>query len=268
MPSGYDPDSFLNDRGRDEMRKVLEKSIYLRDFLWGYFVAKFNEIEHKIPEFIEKWKKDIFDVIDTIKNQNLRSGYRRDLKDRIFRFLNPKNCFHGDQNGIVSNHENSSYNSLTNFDTMVGRGGRLLREAFLLYSIVELPSLAPNVLEALVRLRFSIDRFDSLRDGIVDSFNMGNLESFIYELKHRENEDAWKDVAGAAGCFSSFILEKEESFVESMWNSVADRHMSNFYRDNDVKCAKLDCCRNLDDSNWQRLKALKVSFLESRRKII
>ncbi|MDR1390921.1 MAG: DNA primase [Holosporales bacterium] len=240
-----DPDSFLRAHSKSEMEKLLSESDYLVDFLWKHFLKTFNTIERKTPEKIAKWKTEIFEYVGKIQNSDIKKLYQKEISNRIFNFLNVSNN--------LTNKKNFS-KTQTDSSFFVDKNKKmLLREAVVLYIILERKSIISRVVEKLATVEFLDGNFEKLRSYIVQryefvDFNAPELQDVIGSVKSL--------VAGYCSCKSL-----DDTEVLNLWHTVFDHGIFKNRQIEDFEIAKSECRDKLTASTWNRLKALKIDSL-------
>ena len=73
MPDGCDPDDIIQNQGAGEMKRILNKSVSLPDYLWSLGNAK---ISVNTPEQLAKLEKHFTDLSFSITDKNISSNYR------------------------------------------------------------------------------------------------------------------------------------------------------------------------------------------------
>jgi DNA primase len=235
LPQNSDPDSYIRDNSKREMELLLSKSIYMIDFCWDHFLDLYYQIETKIPEYIARWKQNVLAKLDIINNTELKNMYMREIKDRMYKFLK-KNNF---PNTSVQDNNQYSVNK---------KNSSLIREAILLYTILENESIFPYVSEKLSSISFSTQSFSAICDSLLQ--NDGDQSTIDR-----------RSVAFAAK-FCNFSSATTENIL-AFWNSVFYQHVCKVKCDDDIKSAKADFLReNTNKGLWERLKALKLDSLK------
>lgn len=246
-----DPDTFLLKNGSDAMSQKLKRSEYLIDFLWKHFTDQFDMIENKIPEFIEKWKMEIMQTLENIENIGIRKTYKLDIKNRIFKFL--------------YNTRKESTSPTIGVNVVENANNKLLREAFLLYTLIRRPVIIQNVIEELSRIQFENKQFTCIRDFLIENSDIDSTELMERKLMMGDLSLCFREICSLSGVLDHSV-EIETSQLEFLWKEVFEKHMVDFVGNNEIKAAKLECQYNMNDSSWKRLRALKIDFIRTRKK--
>jgi DNA primase len=246
LPENEDPDSFLRCNSREEMSKLLAKSVQLVDFIWDYFVGELDKIKQKTPEKISEWKKNIFLHIDSIDDLDIKMLYRTEIISRINTILKTKT------NDSVFFKKLSKMNFNIDMKEKI-----LLREAILLYILTMRQSIIFFVIEELSGIEFSNDSFRRLKDCIIKASDGKGLN-----VEKCQDEIAYVTSVAAKHCD---LVNMDDGAILELWKNVFEFGYSKKLHTKDLISAKQECSNALSDSTWTRLKALKIEQL-SRNK--
>lgn len=257
LPEGDDPDSFLKNNSTNDMRYLLDNPKHMIDFLWDYFVGQYDLMEIKTPENIAKWKKDIGERIMTISNRDIRKLYIDDIKERIYNFLHRKKN---------NNYKNFTRNHIVNdIKVEIDRENKeLLREAFLLYTLIKKPSIMSYIVERLSNIEFQNKRWQKVCDSIIEKTQfLDDIPQTPFSLDDEFEEDL-KEIEK----FSEKLCKIDECMTDEdivgLWDDVYDIHMSRKMSLMDLREARVDFENNdLNEDKWRRLRALKMKFLDN-----
>lgn len=247
LPDNHDPDSFLNANPADSMDKLLNNSLYLIDFLWEYHISEFDYIENKTPEHIASWKKNIIDNLSIIKNPELLKMYTQEIKDRIYVFIKrerSKKFVKSDRKTLISQNE----------FPVNKKNNALLREAILLYTVVRYRDVLLEVSDRLSYITFSDQQMNELRDCLLCETEID--DKFTKTLEN---------LSKLAGRYCDFGDSESVEEMVCFWNDIFNNHVFKDAYNNDLKTAKKDLKDDLNESAWERLKALKIASFNKKK---
>ncbi len=254
IPDNHDPDSFLNANSANSMKKLLENSLYLIDFLWQYHTLEFNCIENKAPEHIASWKKNIIDNLSIIKNRELLKMYIQEIKDRIYIFIKKERAKKFLKLGTTALLGTSPVSFQSEF--FINKENKaLIREAILLYTAVGCEDALWKVSEKLSYITFSSQQMNELRDCLLCEM----------EIKEKFSE-AIDKISNLTELCCNFRNLKSTKEIVCFWNDVFENHIFKSAYNNDIKTAKKDSKDDLNEGNWKRLKALKIASFNKKNK--
>ena len=242
LPDDDDPDSFFKKYNQSEMKKLLDSSDYLIDFIWDYFLKELDLLNKKTPEKIAEWKKQIYSHINKIQNTDIKSLYKNEISNRIQQLLKFKQ---------PSNISNFSPQIVDKKEKI------LLREASLLYILIMYPSIVSSVVEELASVEFVNENFENFRNYIVE-----NYDNIDYEIeKFKETIDVIKNTVERSYTHSNL---DEKSALE-LWKNIFKIGVYKTLYEKELKIAKNECEGNMSSSNWDRLKALKLYSISKKK---
>ncbi len=242
LPDDDDPDSFLKKHNQSEMRNLLNSSDYLIDFIWNYFLRELDSLNKKTPEKIAEWKKQIYSHINEIQNTDIKSLYKNEISNRIQYLLKNK----------------SPRNTEVSFPQVVDKKEKiLLREASLLYILIMYPSIVSSVIEELASVEFTNEKFEGLRNYIVESYD--NINSGIE--KFQETVDIVKNTVGRSYVYSNL----DEKSALDLWKNIFKIGVYKILYEKELKIAKTECEDDMSTSSWDRLKALKLDSILKKK---
>ena len=239
LPENEDPDSLLNHFGQKVMQKLLTDALPLVDFLWEHFKKLFAQISAKIPEQVAKWKKDIFEIIETISNKDIKQLYKTEIKNRIFELL------------ISLRKPNHKIKTSQNIDLPITKNNKtLLREAILLYTVIKYPHVVDLIIEKLSLIDFSHSWMDKIKIAIVEG-----AEDFDADVDvSQEDSENLRQIAEEYCKFDDVAVSDIVEYIDDIIELAFGRNSQKKEVDN----AKAECSSKLDEQTWNRLKALKI----------
>lgn len=97
LPKGKDPDEVINLYGVEFIKKLLDSSISLSQFIWQ------NEYDNSTegPEAKALFEQKIYDLVDQIKNSIVRNYYYKFMKDKLWQEGNKKFLFTKNSNAKI-----------------------------------------------------------------------------------------------------------------------------------------------------------------------
>lgn len=271
IPNNDDPDSYLKANGREAMENLLKNNLNLIDFLWAYFLKEFSTI-NKTPEKVALWEQEIYNTIDKINNDRIRTFYKSELKNRIYYFT--KQLFYKKSPQKVNN--DLTFNKYTTQN---------LNEKLLLYILVMRPSIIQFVIEDLFRVPFSNESLSNISDKIAsiayynnDFYNNDQLNEIKNhgtnntntciadsDLENLKNNSVVEDITNQCSKICKIDKLNDNELVK-YWYYLLDRVVVASKKNNEMYNLSNECKSEINTSNWQRLKSLKMYLLLKRRR--
>jgi DNA primase len=261
IPGGSDPDSFIRKFGKAAMEKVLESSSYLIDFIWQHFLNQLGAGDYRTPEKVAEWRKHIVDNINNIQDTDIRNLYRSDVNNRIFHALRTRNKKNFTPiNSSMKPPANAGVTPLYSVGSLppkISVGEKiLLREAAMLYILLERPSVVPYLLEELATIGFSRDRFEAVRDMI-----LGGAETRDRSGAGVDTEIQYITSIASRSCR---LADKSDDEVMKMWRGIYEHECSYRRQLDDIELAKGECTEKMSTEAWKRLRALKMEHISKK----
>ena len=266
IPNNDDPDSYIKSYGKDAMQQLIDNNLNLIDFLWAYFVKEFLSYS-KTPEKIALWEQEIYNTIDKISNNRIRTFYRQELKNRIYYFTKQlfytKSSYKPNNDKVVNEYTNGNLN-----------------EKLLLYILIMRPVIIQFVIEDLFRITFSDKSVHQAYSGA----SLNDIRNSIAEFASDAtiNIDKIKQKYSVVindiikQCSKVYKIDKQtDDELIDYWYYLLDRVIFASQESNEIKyCSQCNVQEvqskndnnEINNSSWQRLKSLKMYLLSRRRK--
>ncbi len=239
-----DPDSFLRTNGALSMKKLLDSSDYLIDFLWKYFLDELSNIPTKTPEKISAWKKNIYETLSRIEDNDICKLYKDDISSRIYSHLK--------KTVTKTVAKTQQFNFEVNKEAK-----KKLRQTMILGILTICPSVIPSVLEQLVAADFVYSGFNELKNYIASSHELLDLslyndQKMLHDIKSTTLRYFSKD-------------NMDETDIIDVWCNIYNIEFSTKPKIQDLKEAQKECSDNLETKTWERLKAIKLDLLNKKK---
>ena len=247
IPNNDDPDSYIRSYGKDAMEQLINNNLSLIDFLWAYFVKEFSN-NNKTPEKIALWEQEIYNTIDKISNDRIRTFYKNEIKNRIYyltkQLFYRKTPYKVNNNDVVNEYSNKNLN-----------------EKLLLYILIMRPSIIQFVIEDLFRIPFSNNNasFNNIINSIAN-----DAEISINKIKQKYSVVV-NDIIDQCSKIYKIDKQTDEELID-YWYYLLDRVVFVSQESNEIDNIYNECKSEINNNNWQRLKSLKMYLLLKRRK--
>ena len=104
LPGGYDPDDFVNKKGRENFIKLTKNKKIISDFIWESY---FNELNSFDPMSLTNFEKKVKNVFQTIKDSTVKKYVIEEFINKI--------------KDLTPNQKNYNYQRFKKHDTKVLR---------------------------------------------------------------------------------------------------------------------------------------------------
>ncbi|MHA1558813.1 MAG: DNA primase [Alphaproteobacteria bacterium] len=245
--NGKDPDSVLREKGERYLNSILESRIPFVDTFWNFLQNKYFISSSSIPEKKGQFKKNIIDYTNSIKNNDMKSFYKKDLLKRFEAFCYPR---------FFKKKIPSAYSIKSPF-----KEKKELLKRILLAIVIKYPKLLEEVFESFSLLDFKDSRYSIL---------------YVWMLTHADDcfVDVEKDFVGTEmepylkTLFSDddihlhapFIFDytKQEKEVLEYWWDIWNMLVNICEVRKEYLQVKAKTKESLHPEHWQQFKILKT----------
>ncbi|HSQ97775.1 MAG TPA: DNA primase [Rickettsiales bacterium] len=204
LPDGIDPDDFIRKFGKIEFDKLLNKSIPLSNYLWNneLIALDINNSQEVTPEKKAQLEKNIFILIENIKDTKLKNHFEKFYNNKIWK---------------LSSHSNKKI--ITTIKKITAKVDLELSEKIGTYEkkICELLIKYPNLSIELSNI-YKIDIFTL--NFINDNYN--KIINIIEEFLNSENNSENLEKLLVKNDLNTYINSKDIFFNNSYINSLTE----------------------------------------------
>ncbi|RZI45883.1 DNA primase [Candidatus Finniella inopinata] len=256
LPAGEDPDSFLKARGPSAFKGMLDQSLSLIDSMWTN-IMKIQPAEAlSTPEGKAKFKRQVFDLVKTIQDPDMRKFYELDVTERLNRLWYQEKRF------LPSLKKGKPQVNLGSLPLpRISDKKNTLAHKILLATLITHPTLLKEVFEKFAGLEFQKESWQNMRQCMLDysQENLQTLKDKLHELGFASELDALFDKElflhapfAMHGSDPDLALERwQDIWQQTTWKQAVK---------NDLKQAQEDTKKSFDDQSWQKMKTLKNIF--------
>jgi len=264
LPEGEDPDSLLQAKGAAAMREVLDAAVPISKQLW-----RMETEGHSIRTPEEKgWlEKRLKDHVFTIKDEDLRSHYLRDIKDRLFQLGRGQVRGAGGRRpagsgkkgwGRLWSAEQNPHE--TQLELKSGQGVKVARKArqeqILLATLINHPELYDTLEERLGMEQFSDPDLDKFRQAVLNTLGANpslDFEALVSHLKHNGFKDVDRFTSDEVYLHTGFARpDRSEQEALEGWE-----HTFRLYRVETVRVQLAEATRRLERDMTEENAALQ-----------
>jgi len=210
LPKDIDPDDFIRKYGKSEFNNLLKDSISLSDYLW------FNETRNldidegqiTIPEKKAELEKNIFKLLDSIKDLKLKSHFEQFYRNKLWKMDKISGSFKN-SNGNIRSEELRNIRAKLNID-LIGKN-----EKKICWLLVKYPSLVGALFEKygvdIFSINFLSDECNSVLSIVDESMNSDGEEKNLNKLLVKNDLSDYildDDVFFNGSCIGSLTEEK------------------------------------------------------------
>ena len=261
LPSDYDPDDFLLQNSPEELKKALNNSYSLSEFIWK---AELEKEDISTPEKKAGFEKRIRAMTSKIVDQTVRDYYIKEFNDKLNVLKRP----YFQKNASYSRYiDNKVSKEITNSDRVnQSSHDSVIREKIILMHVIENPFLLFKHIEELGRISFNDLKLANLVSGIIEFGSINSdkdLENFDFKSylldKGLTVEIALIYKSNLIKTYSSVIKSDFET-VEKSFLGLLDLH-NKLLEKNDLSQAFKDLEQNMDQESYENFLKIKKESL-------
>jgi len=256
LPKGYDPDSFVKERGRDEFLKSLGSAQDAFDFKLQHLISKYNSTS---SFGLMKIAREMLETAHVVKNAILLDRYVKKLaqqlrisetaiKDELRkkkRTDDPEEKTEEKQIGIV--------------------GSKFSEEIDLLYIVITNPSYMRMVSTILESDDFERREAREIYLRLYDLHQEGTKQIGLDTLTNHLETDAAKEVLSEL----AFVHIDEDTIEEALNNRLREIKVRSYNRKlDDVKRYISDAEIRHDDETREKYQRIQIEFLRQKQKLL
>lgn len=262
LPRSEDPDSYVQKQGVQNFRQLLAQSRPLIEVLWQQFMS---ERLLQTPEQKAQARRELLTLSQQIQDQETQHFYREDLMQRLnkeiarlrqqptFAKVNQKNLL------LTASRNQGSKNKIY-------EGHKIL-----LATLINHPTLIPEISEQLMGLEIDDQQLDDLRHCILDLCQIhphNSADELIAELRQRGFNEIVAPLLSRdmylKAPFSQPQVESQQA-LKSWWEVWQVIEVQQQLKSETQQTA-VDLKTTLDQESWARLKHLKSTLEVGNRK--
>ena len=156
LPSGEDPDSLILSDNLKELNLSLENKLSLVDYVWNNLIYGKN---FNTPEKRAELEEEINRLTGLINDVTVKKNYKNFFREKFFQEFK----FSGQKIQNKFKKENLLSKNIININQIIQR--------VLIGSIILHPNLLTEVIDKFKLLNFTEEKFNNIKDLIVDFFN-------------------------------------------------------------------------------------------------
>ncbi len=227
LPKDVDPDDFIRKYGKSEFNNLLKESVSLSDYLWNNEVKllDIDENSEVIPEKKAELEKNIFKLLDTIKDLKLKSHFEQFYRNKLWKL--DRTLTKLENSTTIKSEELKNIRSKLNIDLIEKNEKKICA------LLIKFPTLVNILFEKykidILSSNFISDRCNSILSILEDFLNSENSKKNLQELLEKNELNNYinsSDIFFNGSCIGSLtegksleiinilLLEKEVMLLE------------------------------------------------------
>lgn len=247
LPDKEDPDTLIRSGRVSLLKEILTRAQSLSDIIWQSLVEEANPFTPERQAFLYR---AIGKLTESIKDSAVRISYQKNLRDRFYK------TFSGRKNKSQSPTFSVAQNTVFDPHTLQGR--------LLLVTILNHPSIVPQIMEELLAIEFPIPEWTKLSHDIIHwvennkELDRNRLRSHLYALGYQEFiEKFLGDSLYIHGRFAHPHAEERKALEG--WRQIYQTMIYDRQSMNDLSLAQEELSQEMSLDNWHRIKELKLN---------
>jgi len=287
LPDGQDPDDLLKTQGAREMQALLESAKPLSQVLWEKEYALDN---WQTPERKAALEQSLFQQINSIEDQTVRSHYVRAMKSQLWQAFqkssgqSPKSQYNKSQfkrsraaskgGQFNQNAKPSATSSLMTSPLLQNKPAKNhVHEAVLLVTLMEHPWLLETEDEHISSLKFTTPMAEKLRKAILEAhFTQNSLdrEAIQSHLEKLNLSSAAHEMHRtiAQNGRTNAEPDKDPNEVREEWHHLMMRHHKAEELKQELEAAERAYMEEENQQNFERLKVIQQALEHSLNEMI
>ena len=250
LPPKEDPDSLILSNNLKNLNLSFENKLSLIDFVWN------NLIYGKIfntPEKRAELEEEINRLLNLINNFIVKKNYKSFFREKFFHEFK----FSGKK---IQNNGKKEYLLSKNIINT-----NIITERVLIGTIILYPALLKKISDKFKSINFTYNKFNNLKDSIVNLFNKKEIETLNIRatlLKSEYREIVLEIINKSILLHAPFLKSNSNSNIDLIlkgWNEYFNMYLSKKNIDISKQEAKL-ALKNLDEKNYIKFKEIQSKY--------
>jgi DNA primase len=246
MPTGMDPDDYVNKYGTDRFYQLLDNKKNLTDFIFDYNVGTLKDFS---PSSLSNLEKTLIDLADTAEDQIIKKYFKGYFKNQIFEKLIRKNKNKLNKFQISKSFDKERLN-LSELE---------IKEYSLCQLLLKFPEYSGKMIEQISEINFSLELTNQIKlkfvNVLLDQPSLSSSQ--ILELIQKENIKNFDD-------FNKFIdknISVAKLDLDTFVNLVEDykSQLDDIAKKRKIEQLENEFSSNMSEQAYNELISLKNS---------
>jgi DNA primase len=164
LPENLDPDSYINQKGKDSFTKLAQSKIDIKEFIWNSY---YGEINNKDPQSLALFEKKIKSLCREVKDKTLAKYFFDSFMRRIDE-LTPHSNFKRNNFLRIKKISNPLQQTKEIYKQMNRYEEKELKEFSILFLIMKNLDLFRKNIELISEINFLTDEMNLLKQKLID----------------------------------------------------------------------------------------------------
>ena len=257
LPEKNDPDDFVKNNGTLALKKLIDNSEILSDYIWN---NEYSRFDLSSPEQKAGFEKRIKQIIPEIQDETVKAYYKKDYFERLSELRKTSEV----NSRYVSINRSSKVTRETAMSERANQksSDSITREKLIILLIIENPFLIAKYLEELGLISFSNTELFKVCSIIVEYIvskndkNLENLDIKSYLIEKGFQKQIKEIYSPSLLNTYQPLLKNNEQEVEKSFMEFLDLQ-EKFADNKEVDKAIIDLEENMNEENFERFLRLK-----------
>ena len=254
LPENLDPDSYINQKGRESFLNISKQKVEISDFIWETY---YKDVDTSSPQSLSLFEKKIKNICNEIKDKTLSKYFLENFIQRINNFTPNLNyrknnflSFSKSSRPLVKTREINKQRNMF--------AEKELKEFSLMYLIINNMDIFRKNIELISEVDFSSDLMEKLKQEIINYllsdkfFEKQNLISEILDKKFTKILDSININAPVKSIISN---KKEEEIIVMFSETVSD--LRRIALNEKIESLEVKVSANLNEKLYSELLSLR-----------
>ncbi len=254
LPENLDPDSYINEKGKDAFVKFSQSKVEIQDFIWD---AYYQDVDRNDPHSLTIFERKIKSICASLKDRTLAKYFLDNFITKINSLTpninNKKNYFYKFKKASNPLQQTKdSFNQINKFEEID------LKEFSVLFLVINNLDIFRKNIELISEINFSQKKIEDLKKELIDYllsekfFNRKKINTDDFDLKFKQTIDLIENNAPV----KIIHKNKNESEIILIFNEIIDEIKKIKLRKK-IDSLEDKVSLNLDEAQYSELLSLR-----------
>ena len=254
LPENLDPDSYINQKGKDSFLNISKEKKEISDFIWN---AYYKEVDTNSPQALSMFEKKIKIICKEIKDKTLSKYFLENFTQRINDFTPNLNF---KKNNFVNFSKRSRPLAKTRelYQQSKQYGEKELREFSLMYLIINNMNIFRKNVELISDVIFSSDAMEKIKQELINyllSEKFSEKKNLYDQILDKKSKEVL-DTININAPIKSIAKNKKEEDIMMMFSEIVNE-LNRIELNKKIESLEDKVSANLDEKLYSELLSLR-----------
>ena len=253
LPQNYDPDTFMNEKGKDAFLNLSKDKVEIQDFIWNLY---YQDINRNDPHSLSLFEKKIKKLCNEMRDKTLSKYFLDKYLDKI-NSLTPNLNLNKNKFFKFKKKTNPLQQTKDFYNTSKKFAERELKEFSILYLIINNLEVLKTRIESISEIKFTKTIVENFKQKILNfllSENSGNQKLQIEDFEE-EFKDIFNQIIVNAPV-KVIIKNKKEEEITAIFDEIVNEIKKIDLRDK-IENLEKKVSLNLNEKHYSELLSLR-----------